>query len=105
MYFGRVVESGARDELFARPRHPYTQGLLESLIRLEDTREAALEPIPGMPPDLSRLPTGCSFAPRCPSATEVCVGRYPELCGSANGHRVACHLVSDLGAATEEAGS
>ena len=105
MYAGRMVEYADVETIFERPRHPYTQGLLESLIRLEDTREAALEPIPGMPPDLSRLPTGCSFAPRCPSATEVCVGRYPELCGSANGHRVACHLVSDLGAATEEAGS
>jgi oligopeptide/dipeptide ABC transporter ATP-binding protein len=104
MYAGRMVEYADVETIFERPRHPYTQGLLESVIRLEDTREAELEPIPGMPPDLSRLPTGCSFAPRCPSAAEVCVERYPELRGSANGHRVACHLVSDLGAA-EETGS
>ncbi len=104
MYAGRMVEYADVETIFERPRHPYTQGLLESVIRLEDTRETELEPIPGMPPDLSRLPTGCSFAPRCPSAAEVCVERYPELRGSANGHRVACHLVSDLGAA-EETGS
>ncbi len=104
MYAGRMVEYADVETIFERPRHPYTQGLLESVIRLEDTREAELEPIPGMPPDLSRLPAGCSFAPRCPSAAEVCVERYPELRGSANGHRVACHLVSDLGAA-EETGS
>ena len=104
MYAGRMVEYADVRTIFAQPHHPYTRGLLDSLIRLEDTREAELAPIPGMPPDLSRLPKGCSFAPRCPSATDVCVGHDPELRGSANGHRVACHLVSDLGAAVEEAG-
>ena len=103
MYAGRMVEYADVGTIFAQPRHPYTRGLLDSLIRLEDSREAELTPIVGMPPDLSRLPKGCSFAPRCPSATDVCLGQYPELRGNANGHRIACHLVSDLDAADEEA--
>ena len=95
MYAGRMVEYADVETIFARPRHPYTRGLLESLIRLEDTRETDLEPIPGMPPDLSRLPAGCSFAPRCPAAIEACGARYPALHDLSGGHRVACHLVEE----------
>ncbi len=102
MYAGRMVEYADVETIFARPRHPYTRGLLDSLIRLEDSREAELTPIPGIPPDLSRLPRGCSFAPRCPSATGTCAESYPQLRGRAGGHQVACHLVSDLGATVEE---
>ena len=102
MYAGRMVEYADVETIFAQPRHPYTRGLLDSLIRLEDSREAELTPIPGIPPDLSRLPRGCSFAARCPSATGICAESYPQLRGRAGGHRVACHLVSDLGAAVEE---
>ncbi len=103
MYAGRMVEYADVGTIFAQPQHPYTRGLLNSLIRLEDSREDELEPIPGVPPDLSRLPKGCSFAPRCPAAIEACVASYPELRSAGGGHRVACHLVSDLGAAIEEA--
>ncbi len=110
MYAGRMVEYADVETLFARPRHPYTRGLLESLIRLEDARDAPLEPIPGMPPDLSRLPPGCSFAARCPAATDVCRGQFPDLRGEVGGHQVACHLVSDpelaaVATGVEEAGS
>ncbi len=102
MYAGRMVEYADVETIFAQPRHPYTRGLLDSLIRLEDTREAELTPIPGIPPDLSRLPRGCSFAPRCPSAIGTCVESFPQLRGRTGGHQVACHLVSDLGATVEE---
>lgn len=105
MYAGRMVEYADVGTIFERPLHPYTQGLLDSLIRLEDTRDVELAPIPGMPPDLSRLPAGCSFAPRCALATGVCFERYPELLGRDGKHQVACHLVTDPGATVEEAGS
>ena len=103
MYAGRMVEYADVETIFARPRHPYTRGLLDSLIRLEDTRETELAPIPGMPPDLSRLSAGCSFAPRCPAAVEACSASDPALRGDAGVHQVACHLVSDPTVA--EAGS
>jgi len=102
MYAGRMVEYADVETIFARPRHPYTRGLLDSLIRLEDTRETELAPIPGTPPDLSRLPAGCIFAPRCPAAVETCAARYPALRGAAGGHQVACHLVTDLAPSVTE---
>ena len=102
MYAGRMVEYADVETIFARPRHPYTRGLLDSLIRLEDTRETELAPIPGMPPDLSRLPTGCSFAPRCPAALEACAASYPALHGDIDTHQVACHLVTDPAASETE---
>jgi peptide/nickel transport system ATP-binding protein len=105
MYAGRMIEYADVETIFKRPRHPYTQGLLDSVIRLEDTRDVALTPIPGVPPDLSQLPAGCSFAPRCPAATGVCSERYPALHGRQGKHQVACHLVSDLDTAAQEATS
>ena len=65
MYAGRIVERGTARELYANPRHPYTLGLLRSVPRLDEPRRARLEPIEGQPPDLTRLPPGCAFAPRC----------------------------------------
>jgi len=105
MYAGRMIEYADVETIFKRPRHPYTQGLLDSVIRLEDTRDVALTPIPGVPPDLSQLPAGCSFAPRCPVATGVCSERYPALHGRQGKHQVACHLVTDLDTAAQEATS
>ena len=63
MYAGKIVERGTAREIYANPRHPYTLGLLRSVPRLDEPRRSRLEPIPGQPPDLSRLPVGCSFAP------------------------------------------
>lgn len=75
MYAGRIVEYAPTGELFARPLHPYTQGLLKSI---PDPRQAEpLYQIPGLPPDLSALPAGCPFAPRCPRATEQCQSLPP----------------------------
>ncbi|MCY3568076.1 MAG: ABC transporter ATP-binding protein [Chloroflexi bacterium] len=89
MYGGRIVESGDATEIYARPKHAYTLGLLESVPRL-DARTGRLIPIEGTPPDLTNLPDGCSFAPRCRFATDQCTSERPELVEFAPGHLVAC---------------
>ena len=83
MYAGRVVETGPLTEVFEHPRHPYTRGLVNALPR------NGFRPIPGMPPELTALPTGCAFAPRCPHAADDCAVR-PGLTLH-NGRHVACH--------------
>ncbi len=98
MYAGKVVEYGDVKTIFAEPRHPYTQGLLSSLVRLDDTRESPLRPIPGLPPDLARLPEGCSFRARCPVAVAACGQHYPALRPLQETHEVACHLVAEADA-------
>ena len=77
MYAGRIIEQGTARELYARPRHPYTLGLLRSVPRLDEARRARLDPIEGQPPDLSRLPPGCAFAPRCAYRVERCLAERP----------------------------
>jgi len=72
MYAGRIIEEAPVDELFERPRHPYTHGLLGSIPRLDERTGAELTPIEGQPPDLSDPPAGCAFRPRCPRAMDVC---------------------------------
>ncbi len=79
MYAGRIVERGAARDLYARPRHPYTLGLLRSVPRLDEPRRARLSPIDGQPPDLSRLPPGCAFAPRCAFRVDRCERESPVL--------------------------
>jgi oligopeptide transport system ATP-binding protein len=79
MYAGRFIETGPTSELFARPRHPYTLGLLKSVPRLDAQRKEKLDPIGGSPPELTMLAEGCSFAPRCPYATQESRDRTPEL--------------------------
>jgi oligopeptide/dipeptide ABC transporter ATP-binding protein len=91
MYAGRFVEVADCDELFRRPRHPYTWGLLKSIPRLDEAKGAELTPIEGQPPDLAHLPSGCPFRPRCPVAIEKCAREEPPLAGKA-GHRVACFV-------------
>jgi len=92
MYAGRFVEDGTADELFAQPRHPYTLGLLESMPRLDGDRRAQLTPIRGQPPDLTELPAGCSFRPRCPFAIGRCAQEEPPLEGEEEGRRFACFV-------------
>jgi oligopeptide transport system ATP-binding protein len=89
MYAGRIVESASTDELFTHPRHPYTQGLLSSIPRMDTPRQQQLNPIPGLPPDLSNLPGGCPFRPRCAKAFADCAA-YPELTSCGEGHQVRC---------------
>lgn len=91
MYAGHVVEEASRRQLFYNPRHPYTIGLLKSVPRLLGALPDRLPQIPGLPPDLARLPSGCPFHVRCSFATEVCRSTLPELRSVDAGHRIACH--------------
>ncbi len=91
MYAGQFVEEAEADELFGRPRHPYTLGLLQSIPRLDEPKDAQLTPIEGQPPDLAHLDAGCPFRPRCPRAIDRCAAENPPLEGEA-GHRVACFV-------------
>jgi oligopeptide/dipeptide ABC transporter ATP-binding protein len=79
MYAGKIIERGTARELYANPRHPYTLGLLRSVPRLDEPRRARLAPIDGQPPDLSRLPAGCSFVPRCAFSVDRCALERPPL--------------------------
>lgn len=78
MYAGRVVEEASVTDLFERPQHPYTKGLIQSVPKLRQ-KVRRLESIPGIVPDLSAMPEGCKFAPRCPHAVESCRVQEPEL--------------------------
>jgi oligopeptide transport system ATP-binding protein len=95
MYAGRVVESAPAGELYARPRHPYTRGLLASVPRLDSDTSSRLVPIEGQPPDLSALPPGCAFAPRCRLATDQCRAQRPALLEVAPNHASACFVEID----------
>jgi peptide/nickel transport system ATP-binding protein len=96
MYAGRKVEEADVGELFARPMHPYTRGLLNSIPRLdlirgaEDAGGHRLQEIPGMVPALTALPKGCAFAPRCPLADDRCKQHYPAYDQYRPGHWAAC---------------
>ncbi len=93
MYAGRVVEEAPVEQLFETPLHPYTQGLLESLPRLEaGKRHRRLTAIPGLVPNLLDLPTGCKFAPRCPKVIGDCWPMEPELRQIRSGHWARCIL-------------
>jgi len=91
MYAGRIIERATAAELYANPRHPYTLGLLRSVPRLDEPRRARLDPIDGQPPDLSRLPPGCAFAPRCSFRVARCEAEAPSLeTAGSGGHVAAC---------------
>jgi oligopeptide/dipeptide ABC transporter ATP-binding protein len=102
MYAGKIVERASAREIYANPRHPYTLGLLRSVPRLDEPRRAKLQPIPGQPPDLSRLPEGCSFAPRCPYALDRCRTDGPPLDEVGAEHLSACWVAKDLGSRAVE---
>jgi len=92
MYAGRIVEAAPARELYARPRHPYTRGLMASVPRIDGDTSKRLAPIDGQPPNLARLPQGCAFAPRCREATEACGRERPALRAIGPDHQVACIL-------------
>jgi peptide/nickel transport system ATP-binding protein len=94
MYAGQIVEEAATPELFARPAHPYTEGLLAAIPRLDQRRER-LRAIPGQVPPASRWPTGCRFHPRCPYAWDKCRQEVPPLLLVAEGHQARCWLVTE----------
>ncbi|RDB31578.1 ABC transporter ATP-binding protein [Candidatus Similichlamydia laticola] len=89
MYAGKIVEEGSVFEIFRAPQHPYTKSLLQALPTAHVSKR--LKTIPGSPPDLSRLPKGCAFAPRCPFAMNVCGLEDAELL-TQNDKKCACHL-------------
>jgi len=91
MYLGKVVEHAPVRPLFHEPKHPYTQGLLQSIPSLASKRER-LEPIKGVVPDPLEAPPGCPFNPRCPHTKEICTREMPELKQVGEGHQVACWL-------------
>jgi oligopeptide/dipeptide ABC transporter ATP-binding protein len=93
MYAGQIIEQNDVEALFARPQHPYTQGLLEAIPRL-DQQSSRLRSIPGAPPTPFARPPGCHFNPRCPKVMEICRSVYPATTEAA-GSRVACHLYGE----------
>jgi oligopeptide/dipeptide ABC transporter ATP-binding protein len=90
MYAGTIVETGDAIQLFARPRHPYTLGLLQSIPRLDTTVRQPLQPIKGSPRDMLSPPDHCPFAPRCPNRIATCVEHLPELSALEPRHEAAC---------------
>jgi len=97
MYGGKQVEYSTSDEVFYSPMHPYTWGLLDSLPRHDIDEKGTLLPITGQPPSLIRVPSGCSFHPRCPYAQPVCAAEVPALREATPGHLVACHFAGQEG--------
>lgn len=93
MYAGKIMELGSVEDVFHRPIHPYTQGLLASTIHLQ-TKE--LRSIDGFPPSLLSPPSGCRFHPRCPHAQDVCRSDEPAMVEFRSGHIAACHLGSEF---------
>ncbi|MNO26450.1 Oligopeptide transport ATP-binding protein OppD [compost metagenome] len=97
MYAGQVVEAADVFTLFRAPQHPYTQGLMKSIPRLDQHKKERLFAIPGAVPSLKEIPSGCRFHPRCPLAVGRCKEEQPELisAAAADGHRVRCWMVGD----------
>ncbi|HVQ39580.1 MAG TPA: ABC transporter ATP-binding protein [Pyrinomonadaceae bacterium] len=95
MYAGKVFERAPTRELFARPGNPYTQGLLRSVPDPTDER-GELYQIPGLPPDVARLPPGCPFAPRCDRAAEICRHEYPPFVQLTAEHHSLCHFAQEV---------
>lgn len=96
MYAGRIVESGVAADIYHRPGHPYTRGLLKSVPRLDQPRGERLIPIVGHPPDMTQLGAGCAFLPRCPYAIDRCQHERPELETIGDGHNSACWQRNEL---------
>jgi len=95
MYAGRIVEKSGTEELFAKPYHPYTAGLIQSVPRLDKANEEKLFSIEGQPPNLIDLPDCCPFHPRCHKAMDICRKKYPPITEVEPGREVACWLYAD----------
>jgi oligopeptide transport system ATP-binding protein len=100
MYAGYIVETAPVDELYARPAHPYTAGLLNSLPRLDSRSRTRLQAVKGLPPNLTGPLRGCPFVPRCAYSTDRCRAENPPLANVGEGHAVACwnHLLEQRAA-------
>lgn len=90
MYAGRIVEEGTAEQLIRNPRHPYTMALLQSRSHGAMERGQPLQTIPGVPPDLTAIPPGCAFAPRCRFATDDCLSDVPAALQVEPGHQARC---------------
>ncbi len=90
MYAGRIIESGSARDIYYNPKHPYTLALLKSVPRMDQARQAKLDPVDGQPPDLSQLDGGCSFRARCRFATDKCAQDYPPLQQVSESQFAAC---------------
>jgi oligopeptide transport system ATP-binding protein len=95
MYAGRVVERGATGAVFAEPKHPYTQGLIKSVPRLDKAGSDRLSSIRGQPPNVIDLPDCCPFYPRCDRAMDICKRKYPTVTEYGDGRAVACWLYQE----------
>lgn len=93
MYAGQIIESGYKRQIFYKNRHPYTQGLLNSVPKIDLESKEELVPIEGNPPDMLRIRTGCPFAPRCGSRMKICVREEPPQVSPEEGHGVSCWLM------------
>ncbi|MBR1780617.1 MAG: ABC transporter ATP-binding protein [Oscillospiraceae bacterium] len=96
MYSGVIVERGSSDDIFYRPRHPYTRALLQAVPRMDQEGKQELNSIEGTPPDLIAPPEGCPFASRCKYAMPVCARLAPEVTDFGGGHRCACWLYHEM---------
>jgi peptide/nickel transport system ATP-binding protein len=93
MYAGKIVEEAPTEKIFDHPEHPYTQFLINSLPKFGD--KSMRESVPGSPPSLADLPTGCPFHPRCPHVKDICRQQMPEFTQVDEDHKVACWLVEE----------
>ena len=93
MYAGKIVEEGTTEQIFGQPLHPYTQFLINSLPKFGDKNMRSS--VPGSPPSLADLPTGCPFHPRCPHAMEICTQQMPDFSHPDETHKVACWLIGE----------
>ncbi len=94
MYAGKIIERGSLEEVFNTARHPYTEGLFNSLPNIAERKER-LKPIPGLMPDPTKLPKGCAFAPRCPYAKPSCIDVMPEERHFGGTHYCSCNAYDD----------
>jgi oligopeptide transport system ATP-binding protein len=104
MYAGHIVEEAPVGEIYRQPRHPYTQGLLRSMPKLDEARKEHLDSIQGQPPDLRKPFQQCPFAPRCPRAVEKCHIERPELQPVSPGHAAACWRWEESAGGTSQDG-
>jgi peptide/nickel transport system ATP-binding protein len=93
MYAGKIVEEATTEKIFAKPVHPYTQFLINSLPKFGD--KSMRDSVPGSPPSLADLPTGCPFHPRCPHVKEICRQQMPDFSQQDEDHKIACWLVGE----------
>jgi oligopeptide transport system ATP-binding protein len=97
MYAGRPVEYGVTDDIFYKPMHPYTWGLMDSIPTHNLTEKSELCPIKGQPPSLINVPSGCAFHPRCPYAKQRCIDEVPKYRMIDGTHGAACHFAGEAG--------